>query len=119
MFSDGVSIISSEIEANMMDVESQLMSMNVDAQLSTPVTVRSRQMAVGNHDECPSVFTPLHCGALTLVINLLERANTGSKLRGETLNGFIIIWLRSVLDTFRGPPFDSSRSRKRIYGHFS
>ena len=52
-FSDGISVISSEFEENMMDVEAQLMALNIEAQLSTPVAVRGRQF-VG----CPPKGTP-------------------------------------------------------------
>ena len=40
--SDGVSIVSSEFQENMMNVEAQVLAMNIDAQLSTPVAVRGR-----------------------------------------------------------------------------
>ena len=56
-FSDGVSVIFSEFEENMMDVGAQLM-----AQLSTPVAVRGRQMTLEVHDDSPSPNTPLRCG---------------------------------------------------------
>ena len=61
-FSDGVSIISSELEENMMDVEAQLMAMDIEAQLSTPVVVRGRQMTLGNQDDPTMSSTPLRCG---------------------------------------------------------
>ena len=60
--SDGVSIVSSAFEENMMDVDAQLLAMNIDAQLSTPVAVRGRQMTVEYQDESTTVSTSLYCG---------------------------------------------------------
>ena len=39
-FSDGVSIVSSEFEENMIDVKAQLLVMSIDGQLTAPVSVR-------------------------------------------------------------------------------
>ena len=61
-FSGGVSSISSVFEEKMMDVKAQLLAMNIDAQMSTPVAVRERQMTVEHQDESVPVFTPLRCG---------------------------------------------------------
>ena len=61
-FGEGVSIISLKFEENMMDVEAQLLAMNIDAQLSTPVTVRGRQMTLESQDERASTSLPLCCG---------------------------------------------------------
>ena len=61
-FSDGVSVVSSEFEENMMDVEAQLLAMSIDDQLSTPVAVRGRQMTLDLQTDCSPESTPLHCG---------------------------------------------------------
>ena len=43
-----------------MNVEAQLLAMNRDAQISTPVAVRGRQMTVKYQEEGAFVSTPLH-----------------------------------------------------------
>ena len=45
-----------------MNVEAQLLAVNIEAQLSTPVAVRGRQMTVEYQDESAPVSTPLYCG---------------------------------------------------------
>ena len=61
-FSEPISVVSSEFEENMMDVEAQLLAMSIDDQLSTPVAVRGRQMTLDLQTDCSPESTPLHCG---------------------------------------------------------
>ena len=61
-YSGGVSLISSELDENMMDVEALLMAVNIVAQLSTPLAVVGRQRTMGSQDDLASAPTPLCCG---------------------------------------------------------
>ena len=55
-----------------MDVEAQLLPVNIDAQLSTPVAVRGRQMTVEYQAESAPVSTPLYRGGPSSGYDLSE-----------------------------------------------
>ena len=98
-FRDGVSKISSEIEENTMDVEAQLLSMNIDAQLYTPVAVRGRQMTVEYQDESALVSTPLlyaTVGTVTQDIDRWKPWDKDNKPQEEAPYGIITPWLGVV-----------------------
>ena len=65
-----------------MDVEAQLLAMNMEAQLSTPVAVGGRQMTVEYQDESVPVSTPFRCGGPYSGYQPLETRGQGQQTAG-------------------------------------
>ena len=56
MMSDGISVISTDTEAKIEDMETQMMALNVDSQMVEPREILTRPLTMGHYDpEAPSI----------------------------------------------------------------